>query len=198
MPVHIITSHRLVMGSVHSGLQPPSSYDSSLLLVLALLCILLMAGEIKRLSKRSHIPLQSPKPGGDLHHFHSYSTGLTNHMALSTCSPGTYQERKRAQALAAPNSSHDMFTKLTCAWLYAKSLQSCPTLCNPMVCSPPDFSVQGILQARILEWIAIPSSRASSQPRNQSQNSMSLASAGESFTTSATVEVLLNLKVWKC
>ena len=101
MPVHIIASHRLVMGSGHSGLQSPSSYDSTLLLVLALLCILPMAGEIKRLSKRSHIPLQSPKPGGDLHYFHSYSTGLTSHMALSTCSPGTYQERKRVQTLAS-------------------------------------------------------------------------------------------------
>ena len=37
--------------------------------------------------------------------------------------------------------------------------QSCPTLCNPMDCSPPDFYVHGILQARILEWVAIPFSR---------------------------------------
>ena len=35
--------------------------------------------------------------------------------------------------------------------------QSCPTLCNPMDCSPPDSSVYGILQARILEWVAFPS-----------------------------------------
>ena len=34
--------------------------------------------------------------------------------------------------------------------------QSCPTLCNPMNCSPPGSSVHGILQARILEWVAIP------------------------------------------
>ena len=34
--------------------------------------------------------------------------------------------------------------------------QSCPTLCNPMDCSPPDSSVHGILQAKMLEWIAIP------------------------------------------
>ena len=33
--------------------------------------------------------------------------------------------------------------------------QSCPTLCNPMNCSPPGSSVPGILQARILEWVAI-------------------------------------------
>ena len=37
----------------------------------------------------------------------------------------------------------------------AKSLQSCPTLCDPMDCSPPGFSVHGILQARTLEWGAI-------------------------------------------
>ena len=37
----------------------------------------------------------------------------------------------------------------------AKSLQSCPTVCDPMDGSPPGSSVQGILQARILEWVAI-------------------------------------------
>ena len=48
----------------------------------------------------------------------------------------------------------------------AKSLQSCPTLCNPMDCSPLGSSVHGILQARILEWVAISSSRGSSRPRD--------------------------------
>ena len=43
-------------------------------------------------------------------------------------------------------------------------VQSCPTLCNPMDCSFPGSSVHGILQARILEWIAIPFSMESSQP----------------------------------
>ena len=38
-------------------------------------------------------------------------------------------------------------------------IQSCPTLGNPMECSPPGSSVHGILQARILEWVAIPFSR---------------------------------------
>ena len=40
--------------------------------------------------------------------------------------------------------------------------QSFPTLCNFMDCSPPGFSVLGILQAKILEWVAIPFSRGSS------------------------------------
>ena len=44
------------------------------------------------------------------------------------------------------------------AWVYAKLLQSCPTLCNPMDFSLPGSSVHGILQARILEWVAMPSS----------------------------------------
>ena len=51
----------------------------------------------------------------------------------------------------------------------AKSLQSCPSLCDPMDCSPPGSSVHGILQARILEWVAMPSSRGSFQPRDQTQ-----------------------------
>ena len=46
-------------------------------------------------------------------------------------------------------------------------VQSCPNLCNPMHCSPPDSAVHGIFQARILEWVAISSSRGSSQPRDQ-------------------------------
>ena len=44
--------------------------------------------------------------------------------------------------------------------------QSSPTLCNPMDCSQPGSSVHGILQARVLEWVAIPFSRGSSQPRD--------------------------------
>ena len=45
--------------------------------------------------------------------------------------------------------------------------QLCPTLCDPMHCSLPGFSVCGILQARILEWIATPSSRETSQSRDR-------------------------------
>ena len=52
-------------------------------------------------------------------------------------------------------------------YIYAQSLQWCSTLCNPMDCSLPGSSAHGILQARILEWVVIPSSRGSSQPRDQ-------------------------------
>jgi len=47
--------------------------------------------------------------------------------------------------------------------------QSCPTLCDPMDCSPPGSTAHGILQARILEWVAISFSRGSSRPRDQTQ-----------------------------
>ena len=47
-----------------------------------------------------------------------------------------------------------------------KLLQSCAILCDPMDCSPSGTSVHGILQARILEWVAISSCRGSSRPRD--------------------------------
>ena len=53
------------------------------------------------------------------------------------------------------------------ACVHAKSLPSCLTLCDTMVCSLPGSSVHGILQARILEWVAMPSSRGPSRPRDQ-------------------------------
>ena len=48
--------------------------------------------------------------------------------------------------------------------MHAKSLQSCPTLCKPVDHNPPGFSVHGILQARILEKVVMPSSRGLSDP----------------------------------
>ena len=51
--------------------------------------------------------------------------------------------------------------------VYAKSLQSCLTLCGPLDRHLPGSSVPGILQARMLEWVAVPSSRGSSRPRNR-------------------------------
>ena len=62
-------------------------------------------------------------------------------------------------------------------------LLSCVQLCNPLDCSPPGSSVHGILQARILKWVAMPSSRRSSQPRDWIQVS---CIAGGLFTDWAT------------
>ena len=72
--------------------------------------------------------------------------------------------------------------------VHAKLLQLCPTLCNPIDRCPPGSSIHGILQARILDWVTMPSSRAYSQPRDQTHVSWSPALAGESFTTRTTRE----------
>ena len=77
---------------------------------------------------------------------------------------------------------------LSMCLLHAKSLQSCPTLCIPMHYSPPGSSVHGILQARILEWVAMPPSWGSSWPRDPTMSLMPPALAGGFFTTSAAWE----------
>ena len=70
-----------------------------------------------------------------------------------------------------------------------KSLtQLCPTLCNPVDCSPPGSFVCGILQARILEWVAISFSRASSRHRDRTQV---FCIAGRRFNLWATREALI-------
>ena len=51
-----------------------------------------------------------------------------------------------------------IYLELTYSVACAKSRQSCPTLCDPMDCSPPGWVSLGILQARILEWVSMPSS----------------------------------------
>ena len=68
--------------------------------------------------------------------------------------------------------------------------QSRPTLWDLMDCSPPGSSVHGILQARILGWVAMPSSRASSQPRDPTQV---IHTAGGFFTVWAPREALLSV-----
>ena len=66
-----------------------------------------------------------------------------------------------------------------CVFVVHLVAQSCPTLCDPIDCSTTGSSVHGILQARILEWAAMPFSRGSSQPRDQTQGS---CLAGRFFT----------------
>ena len=74
----------------------------------------------------------------------------------------------------------------TCKSLISQLVsQSCLTLCDPMACNLPGSSVSGILQARILEWVAICFSRGSSPPRDRTQVS---CVAGRLFTIWATRE----------
>ena len=69
-----------------------------------------------------------------------------------------------------------------CVCVCVQSLQSCPTLCDPMDCSPPGSSVLGILQARIIEWVATPSSRGFAWPRDQNHVSCICYTADRFFT----------------
>ena len=72
--------------------------------------------------------------------------------------------------------------------MHAKLLQSCTTLCDPVDCSPPGSSDHEILQAWILEWVAVPSSWRSSRPRDQTCVSCVSCIAGRFFTSGATWE----------
>ena len=70
-------------------------------------------------------------------------------------------------------SFHQWIEKLLCVCVYIQLCtvlvnQPCLTLCDPMNCGPPSTFARGILQATILEWVAIPFSRRSSQTRDQS------------------------------
>ena len=80
------------------------------------------------------------------------------------------------------------------AYVCAKSLQPCPALCDPMDCSPPGSSDNGILQARILEWVAMPFSRGSPlTPAIEPMSLLSPALADRFFTTNITWEVPFSL-----
>ena len=70
--------------------------------------------------------------------------------------------------------------------------QSCPTLCNPVDCGLPGSSLRGILQSRILKWVAISSSRGLPYPGSEPVSLRSPALAGGLFTTSATYVTLFH------
>ena len=101
---------------------------------------------------------------------------------MSTQEGSSYREGKRD-----PTSDNEIlrcrYTPCVCVCVLVA--QSCPTLCDPMGCSPPGSSVCGISPARILEWVAISFSRGSSWPRDWTQVS---CIAGRLFTVWATRE----------
>ena len=70
-----------------------------------------------------------------------------------------------------------------------KSLESCLTLCDPMDCSPPDSSVHGILQARVLGWLPFPSPEDLPNPGTEPVSLMSPALSGRFFTWEAPGEL---------
>ena len=76
----------------------------------------------------------------------------------------------RAGKQQGPMLQHKELYSIFCVCMLVS--QSYLTLCDPMDCNLPGSSVHGILQARILEWVAIPFSRGSSQPRDRTQVSL--------------------------
>ena len=76
----------------------------------------------------------------------------------------------------------------------AKPIQSCPTLQDPVDCRLPGFSIHGILQERILEWVAMPSSRGSSRPRDRTQVSCISYTGRRVLYHDATWEALFTVK----
>ena len=93
--------------------------------------------------------------------------------------PGKQTHQEALECYLLPPS-----TSLLALSLKVKVAQSCPTLCDPV-----DYTVHGILRAKILEWVAVLFSRGSSQPKDQTQVSHI---AGGFFTSRATQEALIN------
>ena len=86
-----------------------------------------------------------------------------------------------------------------------KLLQSCPTLCDSMDCNPPGFSIHGILQARMLRWAAMLSSRESSRSKDQTfvsgllhwqVDSLLLAPSGKPHTNFCCLRECSVISIW--
>ena len=92
----------------------------------------------------------------------------------------SYNKTQKTLRLGSPYHSMTAFD------MHAKLLQLCPILCGPVDCSLPGSSVHRILEPRVLEGVAIPSSRGSSWPRDWIMYLASPTLVGGFFTTSAT------------
>ena len=122
----------------------------------------------------------------------------TNQITIPKMSPGTCiscdHHYKKLDCL-----SYRELARLV-HWVHAQSLQLCPTLCNSMDCSPRGSSIHRILQGRILEWVAKPSTGGL---LNQMIKPKSPASAGRFLTTeppgksSSSPLVLGNSRNWR-
>ena len=133
---------------------------------------------------------------------------IYSYLLQATCL--IYRERKEylSQQLVAPKFLHFQIPSFTFTFSYSLPFpcdrpwalfascpvaQPCLTLCDPVHCGPPGSSVHGIFPARILEWVAISSSRGSSQPRIKPVATCFSWLAGGFFTT-----VMIGLIYQKC
>ena len=92
---------------------------------------------------------------------------------LSKCGVNCCLVAKSCLTLCNPLFPYQVYSALSVSYLLSSEsgncclvAKSCLTLCHPMDCSPPGYSIHGISQARILEWVAISFSKGSSWPRD--------------------------------
>ena len=107
-----------------------------------------------------NLSLLSWVPFGKLLNFSKPQLSLSKNGLIATTSQYSWESKIRQLMQSTKNN----------AWFHVHVLLSCFShvwLCSPMDCSLSGFSVHGILQAGILEWVAMPTSRASSWPRDQ-------------------------------
>ena len=138
------------------------------------------------------------------------NTGRTEHRGTQhkdpcLCPPSTSDQslsRRELYHLVEYGWFANTKASLSCNDVLCVFSQLCLTVCDHMDCGPPGSSVHGIIQARILEWVAISSSRGSSQPRNWTHISCGSCIAGGIFTCWAIGEahlsrILPSYSTWK-
>ena len=133
---------------------------------------------------------------------------LTSQCTYFSVHGGLYNRNNRITGIKwklVGNSRHDAWSSVLSVCLVA---QSCPTLCDPVDCSPPDSSVHGVLQARILEWVAMFSSRdawsmhplnvSSIPPQSESVSALLIPTVHSFFFSAMNhlVRVLLRKGIW--
>ena len=106
--------------------------------------------------ERSQFSFNQSCSHGIIFFFFFYARGF--HIRLTEW---TNEKKKKISYLSQQDETY-----LLVPWRKCSVIQSCPILCNPMDCSPPGSSVHEILQARILEWVAIPFSMWCSRSRD--------------------------------
>ena len=116
---------------------------------------------------------------------------MTTHSSIFAWNIPWMEEPGRLQSTGSQRVGRDWGTNIVT--VTAIAAQSCLTLWDSMDCSPPCSSIHGVFQARVLEWVAIPFSRACSQPRDRTWVSHT---AGRFFTLWATREADGFFTVW--
>ena len=161
---------------------------------LSSISIALPLGPRSRVSMRKSNKKVYRQVGSSLHLSPLFPLSIQSHWPEPLCCPSlqqvhhwllgkpmvsTVEHNNPQHRLYSPTSLTDEgWNNKTCTHVCLVA-QLCPTLCDLMDCSLPGSSVREILQARILEWVAIPFSRGSSQLRDRTQVS---GTAGRSFT----------------